>query len=316
MSRARDRVGAIAVGASLALLAAGLGGVGVACGSGGEQPSPSITAQGFAIDDVQTAIVGSFAPVKVRIEAPAGIEALRVRERSYEVDLAKSPETAHLPLFGLERRVWSRPDVTLDFAPYANAKLVRAGRYEFDVLVRDRRDATATATLVMVVETPATVDEAEPSPPGPAESTPGVDVSAPPAAASRGDALRLAPFRLERVGASAVRGGEEIGIDWKTLEPIDVTIRVTGAGPRTRLARLPAGEFAAIETRGELMRALREGESVEHLDLATANDAAAGAVFAMLTPDAERPALLRADESRTSLSVRGTTVTLVGQIKR
>ena len=74
----------------------------------------------------------------MRVEAPGGIERLQVSERSYEVDLARSPELQHLPLFSLERRVWSLRDVTLDFAPYINAKLGNAGEYAFEIAVRDR----------------------------------------------------------------------------------------------------------------------------------------------------------------------------------
>jgi hypothetical protein len=289
-----------------------------------EQPPPTITAQGFAIAEPRTAPAGGFEAMKLRIEAPAGIEELRVRERSYEADLAKSPETQHFPLFGLERRVWSRPDVTLDFAPYANAKLQRPGRYQFDLRVRDRAEAAASATLVVVV---TSADDAQDEPPGseappPPEPPPGgaaaADVSAAPPPGGRGaDTLELAPFRLERVGRGPVRGGDALGIGWLTLEPIAVTIRLASApAAGARLQQLPGVDFAAIRTRADLVRALAEAEPAQHLDLATANNAAAGAVFAVLLPGEHEAVLLRADESQTSLSEQGTTVTVVGHVKR
>jgi hypothetical protein len=137
-----------------------------------------------------------------------------VSERSYEVDLARSPELQHLPLFALERRVWSLRDVTLDFAPYINAKLDAAGDYTFEIDVSDREGRTATQRLSveLLEDEPEEAEATEPPPTAPL-----------PAPAASGD------FRMQRVGAGPVRGAERFGLTWTTVESVAVTIRLRGA---------------------------------------------------------------------------------------
>lgn len=283
--------------AVLAVAATALAG----CGPGGEPgTTPSVTAQGFRIDEVQTGPLGHFRPTKLRVEAPAGIDELRVEERSYEVDLAKSPEPSHFPLFGLPRRVYGRRDVTLDFAPYIDAKIDREGEYAFRVLVRDRADRTAEATLRVAVT-------AAPTPPEP-EASP-----APPGASPAPDA-RTGSFRLERIGRGPVTGGDAFGLTWRTVEPVSVVIRVTAAqGGASKLARLRPEDFADVGSGAALGRALEDARAVESVEIATANDAAAGAVLGVRHHG--RSYVLRADHSETSLSEVGTTVTLVGRYR-
>jgi hypothetical protein len=177
-------------------------------------PAPSLTAQGFRISERQGGRVGAFGSLKLRVEAPAGIERLEVSERSYEVDLARSPELQHLPLPALERSVWSLRDVTLDFAPYINAKLDAAGDYTFEIDVSDREGRTATQRLSveLLEDEPEEAEATEPPPTAPL-----------PAPAASGD------FRMQRVGAGPVRGAERFGLTWTTVESVAVTIRLRGA---------------------------------------------------------------------------------------
>lgn len=269
---------------------------------GGEAPpAPSLTAQGFRISERQGGRVGTFGALKVRVEAPAGIEQLQVSERSYEVDLARSPELRHLPLFALERRAWSLRDVTLDFAPYINEKLESAGEYTFGIAVRDRQGRTATQTLRVEVlaDEPEEADASGPRP------------TARRAPAASGD------FRMQRVGAGPVRGAEPFGLTWTTVESVAVTIRLRVAeDDAARLARLAPEVFGAIATRDDVARAVRGEGGAASLELATANGAAAGQVIAVLPAKSGRDGyVLRADHSETQLSDAGTTVVLVGRYK-
>lgn len=288
-----------------ACLAAGL----LACTPGGDEAAPTLTAQGFAIAEAQSGLLGDFGDLKLRVEAPAGIETLRVVERSYEVDLATSPEPAHFPLFGLAGRVWSHDDVTLNFRGYIEQKLSEPGDYAFDVSVTDRGEREATATLRVAVQ-PAPEPESDeaPAPAAEAELEPGPEAAA-------GDTPQTGSFRFQRVGAGPVRGAGAFGLTWKTIDSVSVVIRLMGSeGGARGLARLRADDYEAIRTRDQIERAIRASRRQTSLELATANDAAAGAVLAVSHGDGGT--LLRTDRSETSLSELGTTVTLTGQFKR
>ena len=289
------------------------------CDGRAQRPPPSIVAQGFDLTNAQESTLGAFSTVRLRFEAPAGIEHLVVRERSFEVDLAKSPEASHFALFGLERRVWSKRDVTLDFSGYLNSKLDRPGDYALAVELVDREARSVGATLRIVVaaepnEAPPdepTAREAPDEEPGTASETPGAPPAPPSDSARLGDER---PFRLQRVGAGSVAGGEPFGITWKTVEAVEVVIRVTPrADEPARLARLDSADYDTLETRVDLGRALERVELAETLEIPTANGAASGAVLAVVRPDEQL--VLRTDHSTTSLSELGTTVTLSGRYR-
>ena len=308
-------------GALLLLLLAAL-----ACGWDEPPAPPTITAQGFDLAQTRECTVGQAVSLRLRVEAPAGLEAFRVRERSYEADLARSPEPSHLPLFGLPRRVWSKTDVTLDFGPYVFQKLTAPGDYAFEMEVTDRKERSTTATLrvrVLAAQTEAEVDPdteptqrepgAEPSPTSPPDGSTSAGRVSP--SALRGESLRSGDFRLERVGPGSVASGEEFGITWKTIESNRVVIRIVGIDESgSRFARLEPGAFGEIETRGDLADALEGLGLEETVELAAANDAAAGTEIAIVR--ARQPTLLRTERSETSLSELGTTVTLTGRYKR
>jgi hypothetical protein len=285
--------------------------VSMACESGGSKASPTITAQGFDMLRTREVLLGETSQLRLRIEAPSGIEQLLVRERSYEVDLAQSPETTHFPLFGLPRRVWSKTDVTLDFGPYVAEKIKAPGEYAFSIVVSDRSQQTTEETLRILVR-PKMLDtdsNLEPSPPQTQPAIPGE-----PGAATE-TSMRTAPFRLERVGPGRVLGGEEFGVTWKTIDSGLVVIRLRGNEmEESRFARLEPGAFASIDTHEKFVQILNSAETRMSLDLTTAVDRAAGAVFAIVHSDESY--LLRTDHSATTLSDLGTTVTLTGRYKK
>jgi len=295
----------------LALVAACAAG----CGTGEEKPPTSITAQGFELVEPREATAGKFSNVRLRFEVPGGIEHLVVRERSYEIDLAKSREASHFPLFGIDRRVWSKRDVTLDFSRYLNEKIERPGEYQLVIDVVDRDSRRTSATLKVVV--PESPEEPTPAPSADAETSTGMDAKEPQADDVLDDTAGLGeelPFRLQRVGAGPVQGGERFGITWKTVDEIDVVIRVaTRDDQPVRLARLDPIVYDELATRGDLGRALDRLDLADTLEIPTASHAAGGAVVAVVRPD-ERYVLMT-DDSMTSLSEVGTTVTLSGRYR-
>jgi len=283
-----------------------------ACDSGGSKASPTITAQGFDMLRTPEVLLGETSQLRLRIEAPSGIEKLLIRERSYEVDLAQSPETTHFPLFGLPRRVWSKTDVTLDFGPYVAEKIKAPGEYAFSIVVSDREQQTAEETLRILVR-PETMESESSLEPPPSEPQP-VKKPLEPSAATK-TLMHTAPFRLERIGPGRVVGGEEFGVTWKTIDSVLVVIRLRESEfEKSRFARLEPGAFASIDTREKFAQILGSAETRTSLDLTTAVDNAAGVVFAIVRPD--KSFLLRADHSATTLSDLGTTVTLTGRYKK
>ena len=283
----------------------------MACESGSTKASPTITAQGFDMLRTPEVLLGETSQLRLRIEAPSGIEQLFVRERSYEVDLAQSPETTHFPLFGLPRRVWSKTDVTLDFGPYVAEKIKAPGEYAFSIVVSDRNQQTTEETLRILVRPKMleTDSNLEPSPP---QTQPAMPLE--PGAATE-TSMRTAPFRLERVGPGRVLGGEEFGVTWKTIDSVLVVIRLRGNEiEESRFARLEPGAFASIDTHEKFAQTLNSAETRMSLDLTTAVDRAAGSVFAIVQSDESY--LLRTDHSATTLSDLGTTVTLTGRYKK
>jgi hypothetical protein len=301
----------------------------VACTDREDESPPAITAQGFEIGDPRQAQPGAFSDVRLRVEAPAGIEHLVVRERSYEIDLARTPETSQFVLFGIERRVWSRHDVTLDLSGYLNAKMRQPGEYAVSLEVSDRAGRRATAVLPVHVAAPA-ADTTAPEGPEAGERTGADEVRRPSAdehptrpAGADGTAAgaSMQPWseersiRLERIGRGPVEGGAPLGLTWKTIDPIAVVIRVSareeGGGG---FARLEPAAWERLNGPEALARMLEGHELADSLEIPTANDAAAGTVFAIVRP--EERYLLLTEHSRTRLSELGTTVTLVGRYRR
>lgn len=257
-----------------------------------EPLEPEITAQGFEIAETQEGLLGQFSRIRVRFEAPDRIAELYVRERSYEVDLAKTPEMAHLPLFGLKAQVRSLTDVTLNFQDYINQKIEAEGLYTFELRVTDRKGRSASARLLVQV------------------------VALPPQEQhSWNEAVETVPFRFVRVGASPVSGVDEFGITWRTIESNAVVIEVTRReGGASRLTEMTLADYDDVRTKGQLARKTAGGADISVLNLATAGGRAAGTVFGVIND--EVPYLLKVTGSDTSLSEPGTTVTLVGEYKR
>lgn len=253
---------------------------------------PEITAQGFDIAERQSGTLGAFPRLRVRFEVPNRIAELHVKERSYEVDLATTPEADHLPLFGLRRQVRQATDVTLNFQSYINNKLEASGPYEFQLEVVDRRGNSASATLLVMLEdakqqTETTSDAA--------------------------DILDTTQFRAVRVGQNDVSRPAGLPLRWKTVESNRVVIKLEPDAPDDYFFPLPAEDFTNMKTRSQLAATARSAEKQSALEIPTAANRGAGRVFGLVS--SETPVLLRITRSGTSLSEVGTTVVLEGEYK-
>jgi hypothetical protein len=252
--------------------------------------APIITAQGFDINEIQSGTVNHFGDLKLRIEAAGRIEHLYIKERSYEVDLAKSPEPAHFPLFGLPHRTEAQTDITLNFKNYINEKLTTGGPYEFLIEVSDKKGRAINATLKIEVYPAAKEATMQLSP------------------------VKTAGFQLQRIGLGRVTGYEGFGIEWITADEIHVGIEIKKTTSRTgQLHQLSREDYTAIKTRADLTRLIAplQPQDVIHID--TANNAATGHSFAVSDGDQQYALLI--SSSATSLSEVGTTVTLTGEYK-
>lgn len=246
---------------------------------------PEIVAQGFDISEGRRGLLGNFPRIRVRVEVPEGIKELRIKERSYEVDLATTLDRSHLGLFGLEKRARRYRDLTLNFQNYLNDKIDAVGAYTFEIIVVDENDQSAMGKLMIV----ATSYRPE-------------------------DAVETGTFRLERLGSGPVKGEPDFGITWKTIDGSNVAIRITIKQPGAAgLGRLPGSAYKKIETKQMLERMVENREAMEAIEIRAASNSAFGEVIALEYQN--KKYILRIRESRTERSEFGTNVTLIGEYK-
>lgn len=251
-----------------------------------DKAAPQITAQGFMIDEVQEGTVSEFGTLKLRIESAGRVKRLYIKERSYEVDLATTPERSHFMLFGIEKRTLLRTDVTLDFQNYINQKFKQPGHYEISVEVVDKKDQSAKAALNIHVLKPKGV------------TTP----------------IESSQFQLQRSGKSTVDGAERFGITWKTIDNINVTVRVTRAeGGASKLAMFSSNDYEQLTSKEVLSEKMNAAENVSKIEFDTANNAATAQVLGVT--NLGKNYMLKTQKSNTALSYVGTTVTLNGEYK-
>jgi len=268
---------------------------------------PTITAQGFKIEIPQEGEVGHFNSLRLRIESPAGIESLQIKERSYDVDLATTPDRDHFQLFALDRRVLLNKDVTLDFKNYINNKLNQPGEYTFVINVTDKKQQPAQANISVRLTSPAAAPQPEPANEKETEQQQ-------PVSKLESSMLKTGMFEIKRIGPGELDGDETFGLTWKTIDAIHVTIRVkkkeSGA---SKLASFSAHDYERVNTQAGLEQMLAYAEGLEHIDFNTANNAAFGNVLGVINSD--KYYLLKSNQSNTVLSDTGTTVTVKGEYK-
>ncbi len=254
------------------------------------QGQPEITSQGFVIEDAQSGVLGNFGRLRVRVEAPNRIAELHIKERSYEVDLANTPDVSHLNRFGLQARPRQRKDVTLNFENYINEKLEVEGLYEIFIRVIDKKGNSANSSLRVSVR------------PEIAKDTQDVDL------------IQEQQFLLSRAGTGSVSGAERFGIGWINRDDVKVVIRIAKARRgAAKLVKLTTSDYEAVRSKEQLRETINGLPDAEVVELTIANNGAAGEVFAVVNQ--HRPFILNVNESTTALTAAGTIVTLRGTVK-
>ena len=258
---------------------------------GAESHSPTIVAQGFDISVTQEGSLGDFGQVRVRFEVPDRIAELYIKERSYEVDLATTPETTHFTLFGINTQVRQLTDVTLDFQNYLNRKIETEGVYIFNLRVTDRKGRSVTENLSVRAFTPPLA-----------------------AAQSSLGAVKVGAFRFERVGSSVVSGADHFGISWKTIDAEDILIEIYPAkGSSSSLIEIMPAEYDEVRTKIQLEQKADGAKAIKNVLLPTAGGEVAGSTFGVINQG--QPYLLRVTGSETHLTNLGTSVILLGEYK-
>ena len=279
-------------GLLLVLVAGTYGGALVASAS----ENPSITAQGFAMNTTLSAAAGEFERVGVRIEAPERIAKLQISQDGFEAELAMTPNRDLFALFGLDDRPLNAFDITLDFAPYMNSRFTEPGTYRIDIVVIDRKGGRSDASVSAAV-----IGEED------EEAEQADDVAGSP---------RLEEYAavFRREGAGEVDSDGVPGLDWVTIEPINVTIRLRAVAPNTTLHQLSASSWSAVTTQDHLATALAQTPSLNYVDLRAARGQATDTVIGMVGNGGNT--FIRLTGSTTSVSSAGTTVTLTANVRR
>ena len=269
-------------------------------------PAPTITAQGFSIESLQEGSVGQFGSLRLRIESPGRIDKLQIKERSYHIDLATTPERAHFKLFGIERKPLYSRDVTLDLQSYVNEKLEQPGEYTIMVEVTDKLGQITNTNILIKLGQPEPERAVEPEP----EQT-----KTEPARSSIDSApVQTGHFEILRIGPREIEGNKVFGLTWKTVDEILVTIRVRKReGGASKLAGLSTKDYDNVISNRHLNQLLESVEDKDHLDFDTANNAGVNIVLGVV--NLGKPYLIKTSETSTELSELGTTVTLRGEYK-
>ncbi|WP_455202545.1 hypothetical protein [Kaarinaea lacus] len=275
-------------------------------------PAPTITAQGFDIALAQEGRVGQFGSLRLRIESPGRVGGLQIKERSYHVDLASTPERNHFKLFGIERKPLHSQDVTLDFQNYVNQKLQAAGDYTILVEVTDKREQVTRANILIRLSEPAPAAE----PPQPETSQSDIETGPSTSAQEKSESapVKVGQFEIQRIGPREIEGEKVFGLTWKTVDAMYVTIRVRkdeeGA---TKLASLSISDYEKVVTVNNLSQLLDSTHDQTYVEFSTANNTGADKVLGVINQG--KPYIVKTSQSTTVLSSLGTTVTLSGEYK-
>jgi len=258
----------------------------------------TITAQGFNIEETQQAYLGKAESIRIRVESAARIKTFIIKERSYEVDLATTPDRAHFELFGIDKKAVQRDDITIDLKTYINQKLQAAGEYEFSIEVIDNKLQKAMVKVrVHLLEPEEVISTSEQT----------IPVTAP-------VSLKTAHFEIQRVGSSEIQGNETFGLTWRTVDEILVTIRVkkkeTGA---TKLAMLSKNDYEEVATASALQQLLKAAEDQDYVDFDTANNSGSDRVLGVINYG--KSYLIKSSQTMSNLSSLGTTVRIRGEYK-
>jgi hypothetical protein len=259
-----------------------------------EPTKPEITTQGFLADKPQQGIIGKFPRLRVRIEAAQRIEKLIIKERSYEVDLASTRDKYNLSLFGLEQTPRTYTDVTLNLQHYINERIETEGEYEFRLVVVDRNDNRVENKIYLQAQLKAPQRE----------SSAARDVGL----------LETGSFMFQRTGTGPVDGAQAFGIDWQNIDNSKVSIRLAQSdADNSHIVILSETDFENLQSIEQLLQKVASLEKSEAIVLTTANNGAAGEVFAVMHNETHY--IFMITSSSAYPSDQGTKVTLDGDFK-
>jgi hypothetical protein len=260
---------------------------------GADKPPPLITAQGFEIEATQEGVVSEFTNLRLRIESEGRIQQLHIKERSFEVDLATTPERGHFPLFGIENSALQHTDITLDFRNYINQKLTTEGEYQFLISVKDKKGQTTNTSLKVRLKSSSI-------------SMHPVEISKAP--------VETDQFMMQREGRGNIVNSEPFGITWKTIDEVNVTIRVSKAeGGASKLASFTSADYDRLDVKEDLSEWINVARDLKQIEFDSSNNAARDQVLGI--NNLGNYYLLRVLKSNSSLSDSGTKVTLDGEYK-
>ena len=267
---------------------------------GADKSPPLITAQGFEIEVTQEGVVSEFTNLRLRIESEERIQKLNITERSFEVDLATTPEREHFPLFGIKNAALQYADITLDFQNYINQKLTAEGEYQFLISVEDKKGQTTNAVLKVRMKLPGI-------------SMPPVEVSKAPVDIPN-TPIETDQFMMQREGRGDVDNSEPFGITWQTIDEVNVTIRVSKAeGGASKLASFTNADYDRLDVKEDLSDWINVARDLKQIEFDSSNNAARDQVLGI--SNLGNYYLLRILKSNSSLSASGTRVTVNGEYK-
>ena len=121
-------------------------------------------------------------------------------------------------------------------------------------------------------------------------------------------------FMMQREGRGSIYNSKPFGITWKTIDEINVTIRVSKAeGGASKLARFTSADYDRLDVKEDLSEWINVARDLKQIEFDSSNNAAHDQVLGI--SNLGNYYLLRVLKSNSSLSDSGTRVTLNGEYK-
>ena len=121
-------------------------------------------------------------------------------------------------------------------------------------------------------------------------------------------------FMMQREGKGNIDNSEPFGITWKTIDEVNVTIRVSKAeGGASKLASFTSADYDRLDVKEDLSEWINVARDLKQIEFDSTNNAARDQVLGI--SNLGNYYLLRVLKSNSSLSDLGTKVTLNGEYK-
>ena len=121
-------------------------------------------------------------------------------------------------------------------------------------------------------------------------------------------------MRLQDDGTGPVDGAQAFGIDWQNIDNSNVSIRLAQSdADKSNIVILDEADFESLQNIDQLLQKVASLEKSEAVVLTTANNGAAGEVFAVMHDETHY--IFKITASSAYPSDQGTKVTLEGDFK-